>query len=104
MAPTELEEILLTHPAVADTAVLGYYSAQHLIEFPTAYVVTQPGYEQTPDLSRDLQRYINDKVASHKKLSGVLFTDQIPKNPMGKILRRALKDKLQTEFVYPTDT
>ncbi|CAG8564177.1 11691_t:CDS:2, partial [Scutellospora calospora] len=99
-----LEEILLTHPAVADSAVVGYYSTSDLTEFPTAYVVTQPGYEQTPDLSKNIQQYISDRVAPQKKLrGGVVFIDQIPKSSAGKILRKILRDRLKTEFVYPVD-
>ncbi|CAG8528195.1 15313_t:CDS:10, partial [Racocetra fulgida] len=92
----ELEEILLTHPAVADVAVIGHYSEQNLTEHPTAYIVKKPDHKKTLELKSEIQKYINDKVAPHKKLrGGVYFINQIPKTPSGKILRRILRKRLE---------
>ncbi|CAG8780282.1 22491_t:CDS:10 [Dentiscutata erythropus] len=104
VAPAELEAILLTYPAIADAAVIGCHSERSLTEYPTAYVVTKPGHKQTRELKSDIQKHISEKVVPHKKLrGGIYFTDQIPKSPTGKILRRILREKLKKEFVDPLD-
>ncbi|CAG8827010.1 2616_t:CDS:1, partial [Racocetra persica] len=79
--PFELESILLTYDAVTDAAVLGYYSEEEASEIPIAYVVIKNGYEQSQPLAGEIQSFVNDKVAPHKKLrGGILFIDKIPKN------------------------
>ncbi|CAG8500245.1 5897_t:CDS:10 [Cetraspora pellucida] len=96
VAPAELESILLTHPAVGDVAVIPYFSEKELTEYPTACVVLKNEHEKTLRMSKEIQNFVNDKVAPHKKLrGGVLFLDSIPKSDSGKILRRILKDQLK---------
>ncbi|CAG8774488.1 14675_t:CDS:2, partial [Racocetra persica] len=98
VAPAELESILLTHDAVSDAAVIGDYCEAEATEIPIAYVTIKNGHEQSQDLVKQIQSYVNEKVAPHKKLrGGVLFIDKIPKSDFGKILRRVLKDKLKQD-------
>lgn len=88
VAPTELEDILRGHPAVADAAVVGLKHGSHG-EIPRAFVVRRAGFDTTAD---ELQQYVNDKVAPYKHVQGgVQFLKSIPKNSTGKILRGALK-------------
>ena len=86
--PAELEALLITHPAVADVAVIGIPDDE-AGERPKAFVVLKPGVEAT---ETDLQDFVADHVASYKRISGVTFVDAIPKSPSGKILRRLLRD------------
>ncbi len=86
--PAELEAILLTHPEVADAAVIPCPDDE-AGEVPKAYVVLKG--TATPE---ELMNFVAGKVAPYKKIRGVEFIDKIPKSPSGKILRRML---VQTE-------
>ncbi|KAJ3299367.1 hypothetical protein HDU76_006320, partial [Blyttiomyces sp. JEL0837] len=89
VAPAELEAYLLTHPAIADAAVIPRPD-ENAGELPRAYVVLKPGAKVT---ELEVQKFIEGKVAQHKRLrGGVAFIDAIPKAASGKILRRVLRD------------
>lgn len=91
VAPAELESLLRTHPQVLDAGVLGIPHPQNG-EVPLAFVVRKPGAKVT---GVELQDFIAGQVASFKRLDGgVRFTESIPKNQTGKILRRELKELL----------
>jgi acyl-CoA synthetase (AMP-forming)/AMP-acid ligase II len=86
VAPAELEALLLSHEAVADAAV--YASADDEAgEVPAAAVVLKAGASLTAEA---LMEYVAQKVAPHKRVRQLRFTDQIPKSASGKILRRLL--------------
>jgi acyl-CoA synthetase (AMP-forming)/AMP-acid ligase II len=87
VAPAELEAILLTHPAVADAAVIPC-ADDEAGEIPKAFVVLKN--EATGD---ELMEFISERVAPHKKIRRIEFVAQIPKSPSGKILRRVLVDQ-----------
>jgi 4-coumarate--CoA ligase len=86
--PAELEALLVTHPAVADVAVIGVPD-EEAGERPKAFVVLKPGAEAT---ASELQEFVAEHVAHYKRLGEVAFVDAIPKSPSGKILRRLLRD------------
>lgn len=85
--PAELEAILLTHPAVGDSAVVPYPD-EDAGEIPRAFVVLQDGATAT---SEELMAYVAAKVAPHKRIRLLEFIDAIPKSAAGKILRKDLK-------------
>jgi acyl-CoA synthetase (AMP-forming)/AMP-acid ligase II len=89
VAPAELEALLLTHPAVADSAVIPVPDDE-AGEIPKAFVVLKP--DQTPTAD-DLMAFIADEVAGYKQIRQLEFVDQIPKSASGKILRRLLRDR-----------
>lgn len=84
VAPAELEAVLLTHPCVADAAVIPYPDDE-AGEVPKAVVVLKQ--ETTPET---ILTYVAERVAPHKKIRHLEFVDKIPKSPSGKILRRVL--------------
>jgi acyl-CoA synthetase (AMP-forming)/AMP-acid ligase II len=87
VAPAELEAVLLTHPAVADVAVVRRPDAQ-TGEVPKAFVVLQ-----APASAQELMAWVAGSVASYKRVRQVEFIDSIPKSPTGKILRRLLVER-----------
>jgi 4-coumarate--CoA ligase len=87
VAPAELEALLLTHPDVADAAVIGRPD-ERAGEVPVAYLVARG----TPDPDA-IRTWLAERVAPHKQLAAVVFIDAIPKNPSGKLLRRLLRDR-----------
>jgi acyl-CoA synthetase (AMP-forming)/AMP-acid ligase II len=87
VAPAELEAILLTHPAVADAAVIPSPD-EEAGEVPKAFVVLKG--ETTPEA---IMEFVAGKVAPHKKVRRLEIVDQIPKSASGKILRRILVDQ-----------
>lgn len=90
VAPAELEEILRSHPDIADAAVVGVKHAKNG-EAPRAFVIKQTG---SPITEQDVQQFVSQKVADFKRLEGgVQFLETIPKNTTGKILRREIKRK-----------
>ena len=87
VAPAELEALLLTHPKVADVAVIGVADEEGG-EAPKAFVVSKE-----PVSAEEIMEFVAARVAPHKKVRRVEFVEQIPKSATGKILRRVLRDK-----------
>ena len=87
IAPAELEALLLTHPAVADAAVIPSPD-EEAGEVPKAFVVLKG--QVTPE---DILAFVAGKVAPHKKIRLLEVVEQIPKAASGKILRRILVER-----------
>lgn len=87
VAPAELEALLLTHPSIADVAVIGYPD-EDAGEVPKAFVVAQPDVELT---APEVMAFVAEHLAPHKKVRVVEFVDSIPKSTSGKILRNELR-------------
>lgn len=86
VAPAELEALLVTHPEVADAAVLGI-DARSGDQVPHALVVMRPGATAT---TKDVVGWLNAQVAQYKHLGGASAVEAIPRSAAGKILRREL--------------
>ncbi|OJJ48220.1 hypothetical protein ASPZODRAFT_165133 [Penicilliopsis zonata CBS 506.65] len=94
VAPAELEAHLLTHPFVADCAVIAIPD-ESAGEVPKA-IVSKSSAAGDDDAAtiRAIQKHVEDHKARHKWLKGgVRFIDAVPKSPSGKILRRLLRDQ-----------
>lgn len=84
VAPAELEAILLTHHAIAEAAVIPK-ADEEAGEIPKAFIVLR-----SPATAEEISAFVAERVAPHKKIREIEFTDQIPKTQSGKILRRVL--------------
>jgi acyl-CoA synthetase (AMP-forming)/AMP-acid ligase II len=86
--PAEVENVLLSHPGVADVAVIGQPS-DRWGESPFAVVVPAD-----PDLAPgDVLGHCDGRLARFKRPKGVGFVEAIPRNPTGKALKRVLRDR-----------
>jgi acyl-CoA synthetase (AMP-forming)/AMP-acid ligase II len=84
VAPAELEAVLLTHPCVADAAVIPHPDDE-AGEVPKGIVVLKQPVE-----AEAIMKYVAERVAPHKRIRYLEFVDKIPKSASGKILRRVL--------------
>jgi acyl-coenzyme A synthetase/AMP-(fatty) acid ligase len=87
--PAELEALLLTHPDVADCAVIPCPDDE-AGEVPKAYIVLKGQRVDTEATGEELMDFVAERVAPHKKIRSIEFIDKIPKSASGKILRRVL--------------
>uniref|UniRef100_A0A7E4W4G4 AMP-binding domain-containing protein n=1 Tax=Panagrellus redivivus TaxID=6233 RepID=A0A7E4W4G4_PANRE len=88
VSPTELEDVLHSHPEIADAGVIGI-PWNDSDEAPFAFIV-----RKNNNLSKEeINKFVNGKVAEYKRLrGGIKFVDAIPKSDAGKILRNVLKE------------
>jgi acyl-CoA synthetase (AMP-forming)/AMP-acid ligase II len=86
--PAELEALLITHPDVADVAVIGVPDDE-CGELPKAFVV--PAQDEVD--AEALMAYVAEQVSPQKQVRLVEQVDEIPKSPSGKVLRRVLRDR-----------
>ena len=87
--PREVEEVIATHPAVADVAVIGVPD-QKWGETVKALVVLNENAKAT---DRDIVDFCRSNMASYKKPTSVEFLPVLPKNAYGKILKRELRER-----------
>lgn len=85
--PRELEEVIMTHPAVSLIAVVGVPDAR-LGEEVKAFIVKKPGVDASEE---DFRHWFQDQFASYKYPRLIEFRESLPLGPTGKILKRALK-------------
>jgi len=90
VAPTEVENALLGHPAVAEAAVVGVIDAAGLTR-PLAFVVVPQGVAPTPSLEEELREFVRGRLPGYKCPTEVKFLDALPKTATGKIQRFQLR-------------
>ncbi|MCG6910606.1 MAG: AMP-binding protein [Deltaproteobacteria bacterium] len=89
--PRELEEVLFTHPDVAQCAVIGK-PAMEVGESPVAFVQLRTGAQADEKV---LAEYVNSQVAAYKKVREIHFLEAIPVSAAGKVLKRELREMLK---------
>ena len=87
VAPAEIETVLHGHPAVKDCAVFGVPDGAN------GEAVVAAVAARAPVQAADLTARVDQKLASYKRLSRVVFVSDIPRLPSGKVLRRVLKER-----------
>jgi len=86
--PADIETVMADHPAVREVAVIGIDSPRWG-ESPFAVIVGNESHAQ----AGDLKEWTNALVGKHQRLVGLVFIDELPRNPNGKILKRDLREK-----------
>jgi long-chain acyl-CoA synthetase len=84
--PREVEEVIATHPAVAEVSVAGVPDS-YQGEAVKAWIVSRAGQHVTVE---EIRAYCRDKLAAYKVPRSVEFRDTLPKTMVGKVLRREL--------------
>ena len=100
IAPEEVEQTLMSHPAIDEAAIIGVPDVDWG-ERVRAIVVRKPGSVRISDdkLEAELIEYCRQRLSSFKKPESVVFTDELPRNPMGKVLKRELRLKFSQPVV-----
>lgn len=92
--PSDLESVLAQHPAVADCAVVGV-SSKRWGETPVAFVVARPNAESDAEVILD---WVNQQVGKMQRLARLTLVDELPRNAIGKVLKRDLRERFNQEF------
>jgi acetyl-CoA synthetase len=90
IGPSEIENCLVKHPAVANAAVVPKPDAERGAVVK-AYVVLAPGFEGTPQLVDELQLHVRGKLAPYEYPKEIEFIDALPMTTTGKVQRRVLR-------------
>ncbi|MFC3175121.1 AMP-binding protein [Novosphingobium bradum] len=91
--PSQVEHVLVDHPAVAEAAVLGVPDAYHG-EMPRAFVTLKPGASAD---AAALREWLNARVGKHERVDAVVIRPGLPKTAIGKLDRKALKAEVLVE-------
>ncbi|MCR1781360.1 acyl--CoA ligase [Nocardioides carbamazepini] len=96
VAPIEVERVLATHPDVAEVAVVPAPDALRG-QVVTAFVRLQPDRPSGPGTTQQLQDFCKSQMAAYKYPRRIEYVDELPKDPVGKLQRRKLRDLLRAE-------
>lgn len=89
ISPEEVEAVLHTYPKIEEAAIIGVPD-EEWGEQPRAVVVLKKGEKATPE---EIIEYCRAKLTSFKRPRSVIFVDELPRNTMGKVLTRELREK-----------
>jgi benzoate-CoA ligase family protein len=90
VSPVEVESVLIEHPAVLESAVVGAKDETGLVK-TKAFVVLKQGLQQSPELVRELQEFVKGRIAPYKYPRAIEFIADLPKTATGKIQRYKLR-------------
>jgi len=90
LSPLEVENALLTHPAVREAAVIGFRDTDGL-EKPEAFVVLGSAIEASEQLAEEIKVHVRTLLAPYKAPRAIRFVDALPKSDRGKILKSQLR-------------
>jgi acetyl-CoA synthetase len=103
LSTTEIESALVSHPAVAEAAVVGGPDPV-TGEAINAFVILRVGNEPTQALGKELREHVATKISPIAKPKSLMFTPDLPKTRSGKIMRRLLRDIAQGKALGDTTT
>jgi len=90
VSPLEVENALNEHEAVSETAAVGV--PVDGLNQVKAFIVLEEGYEGSEDLAEEIQEWSKDKLKGYEQPQMVEFLEELPKNPMGKLQRKKLRE------------
>lgn len=90
IGPFDVESALIEHAAVAETAVIGKPDPERT-EIVKAFVVLKKGYQESEELAEELRLWVRNRLAAHAYPRELVFVDELPKTPSGKIQRFLLR-------------
>jgi acyl-CoA synthetase (AMP-forming)/AMP-acid ligase II len=90
--PSDLESVLMQHPAVAEAAVVGVPSTRWG-ETPIAFVVLKQGATAATE---ELTAWANERLGKTQRLTAVQIAAALPRSAIGKVLKRELRDTFKT--------
>ncbi len=94
--PADVESILISHPAILESGVVGVPNAEGLIK-PRAYVVLKDKNAASEELVKELQTYVKTNAQPHKYPRSIIFVENLPKTATGKIQRYKLRQSAAGE-------
>jgi len=89
ISPEEIENVIREHPEVEDVAVIGVPD-ETWGEEPRAVVIPKKGEKPTEE---EIMEYCRKHLASFKRPKSVIFVDELPRNPMGKLIKKDIREK-----------
>ena len=101
VSPIEVENALIAHPAVLESAVVGEFDTDELVK-PKAYVVLREGHTPSEDLANELKAFVKQQLAPFKYPRWIEFRPELPKTATGKIQRFVLRGTSRTEPLDPS--
>ncbi|MFZ3032908.1 MAG: acyl-CoA synthase, partial [Parvibaculum sp.] len=90
--PVEIDQEVLEHPAVYDVAVVGVPNEEWGEEIK-AVVQLEVGFEPSAELAAEIVAFAAARLPGYKRPRSVDFTDDLPRMPSGKIVRRTVRDR-----------
>lgn len=90
IGPFDVESVLMEHPAVAETAVIGVPDPERT-EIVKAFVILRDGFRGSDALAQELQQLVRRRLSAHAYPRQVTFVDALPKTPSGKLQRFLLR-------------
>jgi acetyl-CoA synthetase len=103
LSTTEIESALVSHPSVAEAAVVGGPDSV-TGEAINCFVILRKGIEPTDELAAELRSHVSTKISPIAKPKALMFTPDLPKTRSGKIMRRLLRDIAQGRQLGDTTT
>jgi benzoate-CoA ligase len=91
VSPVEVENAMVAHAAVLECGVVGHEDHDGLVK-PMAFVVLRDAAAGSPELGKELQQFVRERLAEYKRPRWVAFVHELPKTATGKIQRFKLRE------------
>jgi acetyl-CoA synthetase len=103
ISTTEVEDILIAHPAVAESAVIGR-ADEAKFEVPVACVILKSGHTASTALGEELREHVRDHLSAIAVPAEIYFVEKLPKTRSAKIMRRLIRDVVEERPLGDTTT